>query len=58
MYPGQQQPPTHISDKFANLRMSVPTTHEHGPSWPATAGPIFNELPRYAFEPPLVLREP
>jgi hypothetical protein len=28
MYPGQQQPPMHIDDKFANLRMSGPSTRE------------------------------
>jgi hypothetical protein len=53
MYPGQQQPPTHISDKFVDLRMSGPTACERGPSEPATASPIFNELPRYASEPSL-----
>jgi hypothetical protein len=40
MYPRQQQPPTHINDKFADLRMFGPTAREHGPSGPATAGPI------------------
>jgi hypothetical protein len=53
MYPRQQQPPMHISDKFVDLRMSEPTARERGPSGPATTGPIFNELPRYASEPPL-----
>jgi hypothetical protein len=53
MYPGQQQPPTHISDKFVDLRMSGPTACERGPSGPATASPIFNELPRYVSEPSL-----
>jgi len=43
MYLGQQQPPTHIGDKFANLRMSGP----------AAADPIFrSELPRPAPKPP------
>jgi hypothetical protein len=56
MYLGQQQPPTHISDKFADLRMSGPIARERGPSGPATSGPIFNELPRYASEPPLATR--
>jgi hypothetical protein len=42
---GQPQPPTHIGDKFTDLRMSGPFTHERGPSGPTTAGPIFNELP-------------
>jgi hypothetical protein len=36
MYHGQQQAPTHISDKFADIRMSGP----------ATVSPIFNELSR------------
>jgi restriction endonuclease len=35
MYLGQQQPPTHISDKFADLRMSGPSARERGPSGPA-----------------------
>jgi hypothetical protein len=34
--------------------MSGPSARERGPSGPATAGPIFNELPRYASEPPHV----
>jgi hypothetical protein len=52
-YPGQPQPPTHISDKFANLRMSKPSARERGPSGPTAAGPIFrNELPKPAPEPP------
>jgi hypothetical protein len=49
--PGQPQPPTHIGDKFADLRMSGPSAHERGPSGPTAAGPIFNELPRHAPEP-------
>ena len=32
--------------------MSGLSAREGGPSGPATAGPIFNELPRYASEPP------
>jgi hypothetical protein len=32
MYPRQQQPPTHISDKFVDLRMSGTTARERGPS--------------------------
>jgi hypothetical protein len=52
-YPGQPQPPTHIDNKFANLRMSRPFARERGPSGPAAAGPIFrNELPKPAPEPP------
>jgi hypothetical protein len=53
-YPKQPQPPTHISSKLADLHMSGPSTRECGPSGPATADPIFNELPRYASEPPYV----
>jgi hypothetical protein len=53
MYPGQQQPLTHIGDKFVDLRMSGPSIRERGPSGPAAApGPIFNELPRHVYEPP------
>jgi hypothetical protein len=40
-YPEQPQ----IGSKSADLPM-------HGPSGPATVGPTFNELPRYAPEPP------
>jgi hypothetical protein len=32
--------------------MSGPSAHERGPSGPAAAGLIFNELPRHAPEPP------
>jgi hypothetical protein len=53
-YPEQPQPPTHICSKLADLHMSGPSAREHGPSGPATVGPIFNELPRYASEPPHV----
>jgi hypothetical protein len=52
MYPGQQQTPTHIGDKFDDLRMSGPSTRECGPSGPATVDPIFNELPRHTSELP------
>jgi hypothetical protein len=49
MYLGQQQPPTHIGDKFVDLRMSRPSAREHGPFGPATSDPIFrSELPRPA----------
>jgi hypothetical protein len=49
MYPGQQHPPTHINDKFADLRMSGLSARERGPSGPAATGPIFrSELPRTA----------
>jgi hypothetical protein len=46
-YPKQPQ----ISSKSADLHMSGPFARERGPSGPATAGPIFNELPRHAPEP-------
>jgi hypothetical protein len=53
MYLGQQQPPTHIGDKFADLRMSGPSACEHGPSGPAATDPIFrSELPSPAPKPP------
>jgi hypothetical protein len=49
IYLGQQQPPTHIGDKFADLRKSGLFAHERGPSGPAAADPIFrSELPRSA----------
>jgi hypothetical protein len=53
-YPGQPQPPTHIGDKLVDPRMSGPSAHKRGPSGPAAAGPIFNELPRHAPEPPCI----
>jgi hypothetical protein len=53
MYLGQQQPPTHIDYKFANLCMSEPFARERGSSEPAAADPIFrSELPRPAPKPP------
>jgi hypothetical protein len=53
IYPRQRQPPTHIGDKFANLRMSEPSARRCGPSGPAAADPIFrSELPRPAPKPP------
>jgi hypothetical protein len=51
-YPRQPQHPTHIGDKFADLHMSGPFARERGPSGPVAVGPIFNELPRHAPEPP------
>jgi hypothetical protein len=36
--------------------MSGPSARERGPSGPTTAGPIFNELPRHAPEPPHLAR--
>jgi hypothetical protein len=44
-YPKQPQPPTHIGNKLADLHISGPSARERGPSRPATAGPIFTELP-------------
>jgi hypothetical protein len=41
-----------IGSKTADLHMSGPSARERGPSRPATAGPIFNEVPRHAPEPP------
>jgi hypothetical protein len=53
MYPGQQQPPTHIDAKFVDLRKSGPSARERGPSGPAATDPIFrSELPRPAPKPP------
>jgi hypothetical protein len=49
-YPEQPQ----IGSKLTGLHMSGPSTRERGPSGPVMAGPIFNELPRYASEPPHV----
>jgi hypothetical protein len=49
--PRQPQPPTHIGNKLADLHMTGPSAHERGPSGPAPAGPVFNELPRHAPEP-------
>jgi hypothetical protein len=47
-YPEQPQ----IGSKSADLCMPRPFARERGPSVPATAEPIFNELPRHAPEPP------
>jgi hypothetical protein len=53
MYLGQQQPPTQIGDKFADLRMSRPFARKGGPSEPVAVDPIFrSELPRPASKPP------
>jgi hypothetical protein len=55
-YSRKPQPPTHIDDKLTDLRMSGPSAHEHGPSEPAAAGPIFrSELSRPAPKPPHTL---
>jgi hypothetical protein len=57
MYLGQQQPLMHIGNKFANMRMSGPSTRERGPSGPAAADPIFrSELPRPAPKPPRTMQ--
>jgi hypothetical protein len=47
-YPEQPQ----IGNKSADLHMPGPSARERGLSGPATVGPIFNELPRHAPEPP------
>jgi hypothetical protein len=49
-YPEQPQ----IDSKLADLHMAGPSARDRGPSGSATTGPIFNELPRYASEPPHV----
>jgi hypothetical protein len=46
-YPEQPQ----IGSKSADLHMPGPSARERGPSGPATAEPIFNDLPRHAPEP-------
>jgi hypothetical protein len=46
-YPEQPQ----IGSKSADLHMPGPSARERGPSGPATAGPIFNELPTHVPEP-------
>jgi hypothetical protein len=51
-YPGQPQPPTHIGDKFADLRMYGPSAYERRPSGPVVTDLVFNELPRHAPEMP------
>jgi hypothetical protein len=47
-YPEQPQ----IGSKSVDLYMTGPSARDRGPSGPATAGPIFDELPRHAPEPP------
>jgi hypothetical protein len=47
-YPEQPQ----IGSKSIDMHMPGPSARERGPSGPATAGLIFNELPRHAPEPP------
>jgi hypothetical protein len=47
-YPEQPQ----IGSKSTDLHLPGPFARERIPSGPATAGPIFNELPRHAPEPP------
>jgi hypothetical protein len=46
-YPEQPQ----IGSKLADLHMLGPSARERGPSGPATAEPILNELPRHAPKP-------
>jgi hypothetical protein len=47
-YPEQPQ----IGSKTADLHMPGPSARERGPSGPVMVGPIFNEVPRHAPEPP------
>jgi hypothetical protein len=47
IYPEQPQ----IDNKSVDLHMPGPSTREHGPSGPATVGPVFNELPTHVPEP-------
>jgi hypothetical protein len=57
MYSGQRQPPSHIGDKFAHLRMYGPSARGRGPSGPAAADPIFrSELTRPTPKPPHVVQ--
>jgi hypothetical protein len=53
-YPEQPQ----IGSKTADLHMSGPSARERGPSGPATAGPVFNEVPRHAPKPPHMTQNP
>jgi hypothetical protein len=53
-YPEQPQ----IGSKTVDLHMSGPSARDRGPSGPATAGPIFNEVPRHAPEPPHMTQNP
>jgi hypothetical protein len=53
-YPEQPQ----IGSKTADVHMSGPSARERRPSGTATAGPIFNELPRHAPEPPHTSQNP
>ena len=53
-YPKQPQ----IGSKPADLHMPGSSARERGPSGPITVGPIFNELPRYAPEPPHTTQNP
>ena len=51
-YPEQPQ----IGSKTADLHMSGPSARDRGPFGPVMAGPIFNEVPRHAPEPPHMTR--
>jgi hypothetical protein len=53
-YPEQPQ----IGSKTADLHMSGPSARDRGPSGPIMAGPIFNEVPRHAPEPPHMTQNP
>jgi hypothetical protein len=53
-YPEQPQ----IGSKSADLHMPGPSARERGPSGPAIAGPIFNELSRHAPKPPHMAQNP
>jgi hypothetical protein len=53
-YPEQPQ----ISTKTADLHMSGLSARERGPSGSVTAGPIFNEVPIHAPEPPHMTQNP
>jgi hypothetical protein len=51
--PEQPHPPTQIRGKSTDLRTVGPSTHEHGPSVPATVGLVFRtEPPKFAPGPP------
>jgi hypothetical protein len=51
-YPEQPQPSAKIGGKSTDLRTVRPSTHDLGPSGPATTGPIFQT------EPPKSMPEP
>jgi hypothetical protein len=53
-YPEQPQ----IGSKTVDLHRSGLSVRERGPSGPVMAGPIFNEVPRHAPEPPHMTHNP